>query len=1046
MKTHSSTFIEVAVGIIVLIITYAASLYSYLLFHTLVELFSIVVACGIFMIIWNARRFMDNNYVLFIGTAYVFVAVIDLVHTLAYKGMGIFPEYGSNLPTQLWIAARYLQSISLLIAPLLIDRKVRLKNTLIAYALVLVLLFVSIFWWNIFPDCYIEGVGLTRFKIYSEYIISLLLIISMVLLLRNRASFDNFVLRLLIASIILTIGSEIAFTQYIGVYGTANMIGHIFKVVAFYLIYKAVIKTGLENPYTLLFRNLCQSEEWFRATFEQAAVGMAHVSLDGRWLRVNQKLCDIVGYSRAELTARTVQDITHPEDIDISLDFIQRALTGEVENYVIEKRYIRKDSAVVWVNITISLIKDAASKPEHFIAVIEDISARKRAEEELERHRHQLAQLVEERTTELSATNAQLREEIREREQVEKHLKESERRFRGLFESARDAIFVADANTGILVDMNTQAEKMMEVDKAELIGKSVTHLHPQSEETKYADDFVAYVQGGGADLVRVEVVTASGKAIPIEINSSISELGDRRLVYGIFRNITARERARRALQDSEARYRAMAENFPNGAVVLYNQDLRYLLAGGKELEETGLSSEAMIGKSIWEVFPPEICEILEPLYNSVLAGQTKVVEIPFAERIYLTHNSPIKNERDEVIAGLTMTQNITERKRAERALQESEQRLQLIVHTTNDAVWDRNMLTDTLAWSDGVNTLFGYAPEQVDSSADWFYEKIHSEDRQRVRDAVDEVLSSGREYWYDEYRFRGMNGNYAYIMERGFVLYDDEGKPVRMIGGMTDITDRKYMEEQLKNIARKLAQSNRELQDFAVVASHDLQEPLRKILAFGDRLNSKCKDNLDERGRDYLSRMLNAAARMQTLINDLLQYSRITTKAQPFVPVDLNEVARGVLSDLETHIAEVNGRVEVGELPIIDADSSQMRRLLQNLIGNSLKYHKPGESVVVKLAAVAEPEIDVEFLTSTRRPRGDYCQITVKDNGIGFDEKYLDRIFNVFQRLHGRGEYSGTGMGLAICRRIVERHGGYITARSSPGAGATFIVTLPIKQ
>jgi PAS domain S-box-containing protein len=249
-------------------------------------------------------------------------------------------------------------------------------------------------------------------------------------------------------------------------------------------------------------------------------------------------------------------------------------------------------------------------------------------------------------------------------------------------------------------------------------------------------------------------------------------------------------------------------------------------------------------------------------------------------------------------------------------------------------------------------------------------------------------------------------------------------------------------EAELIKFAAKLESSNRELQDFASVASHDLQEPLRKIQAFGDRLKTKHGDALGEGGRDYLGRMQNAAGRMQTLINDLLTFSRVTTKAQPFVSVDLAEVAAGVVSDLEARVERSGGRVEMGEMLTLDADPLQMRQLLQNLIGNALKFHKPEEPPLVRVWC----ERAASGGDNKESAGGGLCRIHVSDNGIGFDEKYLDRIFTVFQRLHGRHAYEGTGVGLAVCRRIAERHGGSITAESEPGRGSTFIVTLPASQ
>lgn len=267
-------------------------------------------------------------------------------------------------------------------------------------------------------------------------------------------------------------------------------------------------------------------------------------------------------------------------------------------------------------------------------------------------------------------------------------------------------------------------------------------------------------------------------------------------------------------------------------------------------------------------------------------------------------------------------------------------------------------------------------------------------------------------------------------------------QPEMILLAIDDITARKQTEDALKLFTIRLERSNRELQDFASVASHDLQEPLRKIQAFGDLLQQECGSLLPETGQHYLRRMQSAASRMQTLINDLLAFSRITTKAQPYVRVNLQSVLQEVLADLEVHLQQTQAQVEVGSLPEIDADPLQMRQLLQNLISNALKFHQPDRPPQIRIEARQLPPA-IPDQPQSHSPR---CQILVQDQGIGFDEKYLDRIFTVFQRLHYRNEYEGTGVGLAICRKIAERHGGEITATSQPGVGSTFIVTLPMQQ
>jgi signal transduction histidine kinase len=315
-------FIEVFSWALILSGLYLTSLYSYLLFHSLAEIFSIVVACGIFMIAWNSRQFLENNYLLFIGIAYLFVGGLDLLHTLAYKGMGVFQGDSANLATQLWLAARYVESLSLLVAPLVLGRKLKSRFVGIGYFLVFFILVASIFYWRIFPDCFVEGVGLTPFKKWSEYIICFILAISVVLVVRKKKEFDKVVLHLLVASILLTIAAELAFTHYISVYGISNLFGHFLKILSFYLIYKAIIQTGLTKPYDLLFRNLKQSEEALRG--KEAALRESHLELERR---VEERTADLM--TANEQLKQEIEERRRAEG-DLADRIRLEALRGEV--------------------------------------------------------------------------------------------------------------------------------------------------------------------------------------------------------------------------------------------------------------------------------------------------------------------------------------------------------------------------------------------------------------------------------------------------------------------------------------------------------------------------------------------------------------------------------------------------------------------------------------------------------------------------------------------------------------------------------------------
>ncbi len=257
-----------------------------------------------------------------------------------------------------------------------------------------------------------------------------------------------------------------------------------------------------------------------------------------------------------------------------------------------------------------------------------------------------------------------------------------------------------------------------------------------------------------------------------------------------------------------------------------------------------------------------------------------------------------------------------------------------------------------------------------------------------------------------------------------------------------DLSEVEIYKRELERRVAALNRSNQELEQFAYVASHDLQEPLRKIKAFGERLEKKYKDVVGDEGKFFIDRMINAAQRMNTLIDDLLTYSRASRKIETPKPVALNDIVKNVIDDLEIKIQNENAQITIGKLPIIEAQAVQMQQLFQNLIENALKFRKPETYPVVNVTAEKVLKENYSNIPQLN-PLLEYFQFTVNDNGIGFEPKYADQIFAIFQRLHGRTEYEGTGLGLAICRKIVESHNGYIMAKSEEGIGATFIFYLP---
>ncbi|RXA19602.1 PAS domain S-box protein [Methanosarcina sp. MSH10X1] len=436
-------YYEIILWIVAGVLLYLVSLKNYLLFHTLAEFFSIFVAYVIFLIVWKSRERLENRFLVFIGIAYFFVANLDLIHTFTYRGIEIFPQYDTNIPTQLWIAARYMESLSLLIASLLLintnknnGKKFDLEGkekffwrTFFVYAGITTGCFLSILFFRNFPDSYIEGSGLTRFKIISEYVISFILLCSLTLLYSKRERFEEHIYGLIAASIVATIFGELAFTLYIDVYGFFNFLGHFFKMLSFYFIYKAVIETGFDDPYTLLFRELRESEEALRretvflrddqgkiysllgvkrdnprsgVIIASSEIGekadyplvqnirghiVFKVDKNFKLLVMDGAVEEITGYSKEDFLSdkRNWVEIIMPEDRSLALETLEKVIADPDTSIEIEYRIKKRTGDIRWVWQILQRSPADSGTRGPVEGLIRDISERKMAEETLQR-------------------------------------------------------------------------------------------------------------------------------------------------------------------------------------------------------------------------------------------------------------------------------------------------------------------------------------------------------------------------------------------------------------------------------------------------------------------------------------------------------------------------------------------------------------------------------------------------------------------------------------------------------------------------------------
>jgi PAS domain S-box-containing protein len=449
----------------------------------------------------------------------------------------------------------------------------------------------------------------------------------------------------------------------------------------------------------------------------------------------------------------------------------------------------------------------------------------------------------------------------------------------------------------------------------------------------------------------------------------------------------------------------------------------------------------------------------EALKQSVAYGvdydvEYRVVGPAGAVRWVVTKGGGEYNETSTPVRMMGVALDITKRKQAEIQLRRSEERFQLVARATNDAIWDWDLTTDVVWWNQGISALFGYRPGAVGEDVGWRTAQIHPEDLPEVLAGIRDVTARKEHFWSGEFRFRRPDGTYADVFDRGFVIYDAVGTPVRMIGAMADISDRKRALEVLERtvtartaelyqknrelegevgererVAKLLRSRNEELKAFAYTVSHDLKAPLRGIAGYAQELDRRHSAGLEPRARLCLDRIQIATRNLDRLIDDLLHYSRLDAETATPTEVNLAAMIDGILADRRPVILEQNADVRVS-LGITSCRLWErgLRQALTNLIDNAIKYSR----------RATPPRIEI-----TSSAVGDNVVLSVSDNGVGFDMKYHDRIFGLFNRLVRQEDFDGTGAGLAIVKKVVEKMEGTVRAESSPGAGATFVLELP---
>ncbi len=447
------------------------------------------------------------------------------------------------------------------------------------------------------------------------------------------------------------------------------------------------------------------------------------------------------------------------------------------------------------------------------------------------------------------------------------------------------------------------------------------------------------------------------------------------------------------------------------------------------------------------------------MMDGFVATFTNITERKIAEERLRNNYTELINTRESL---KHLNNELEEKVRLRtRALALSEERFRLVSRVTNDALWDWDFVNNVVWWGETFFQQFGYQYTDIPLDRQSWLSNIHPDDRSAVQTSIFAAIDGHQTQWSHEYRFRKESGDYTFVLDRAHILHDDNGTPYRMLGSMLDITELKKAADeiarqktiledkviertlQLQKLNDALETSNHELQQFASIASHDLQEPLRKIHMFSAAIVDGYGGDMPDEMKTWFEKIVRSTDRMRALIIDILNFSRLSAEVSAFKQTDMRNALKEVLEDFEISIREQNAEIRIGNLPELDLIPGQFRQVLHNLFSNALKFTQPGTHPVITLEATRVRE---KSFNSPPDPDGHYFHFTLTDNGIGFEEKFAENIFKLFQRLHPKDRFEGTGIELAITKKIIERHNGIITAKSSEGKGARFDWVLPVRQ
>jgi PAS domain S-box-containing protein len=736
------------------------------------------------------------------------------------------------------------------------------------------------------------------------------------------------------------------------------------------------------------------SEEKYKQLVTQARSIIINMDNNGNFTFFNEFALDFFGYTSEEILGKSATETILPKSESTGRDLVKMAenLYEDPDKYSLNiNENIKKNGELVWIEWHNKSVYDKNGERAGHIAIGIDITERKK---------------------------------------IEETLKETEEKLWSVLNAANESIYLFDREGRFTISNATGLKRMGKTSEKEVIGHHFSEFMPaelaMKRQARLEEVFLTGKPLGFEDE-RGEFIFANN-FYPVFKETEVSNV----VTYSI--DITERKKAEKELQRTK-NYLESLINYANAPIIVWNPDNEIRLFNHAFERLTGFSSADIVGKKLDILFPAQSLQESNAKIKLSLTENLQTIEIPIITsrkeiRTVLWNSANIyDNDNKNVLSTIAQGNDITERIKAETEVSKSKEKLDIALESGNIGIWEWNIKEDKFEWDTRMGKMLGSESGSGKKTIFDFERHIYEDDAPHFRNAMSRTIEEDIPFELI-YRIKHQEGDISYINTRASIEKDREGVPVKMTGVCFDITEMKRGTEQaLFNLNEDLQRSNKELEQFAYVASHDLQEPLRMVSSFTQLLSMRYKDKLDKEAHEFIKFAVDGAFRMQSLINDLLEYSRIGTRGKSLSVTDMNSILGQTLHNLSIIINEKAALVTNDELPAVTADAGQMVQLLQNLIGNALKFCN------------TSPRIHV-----SAREENDCYLFAVKDNGIGIEPEYFERIFQIFQRLHPKDEYGGTGIGLAICRRIVERHGGKIWVESIPGEGTVFKFTIRKKE